>query len=101
MQSFYDRVEGQPDQKLVAQWTEEKRQRAAADSDYDSDEDPEGDIQNRLDTNKLEQIKTLMFNTHRVKTGEDKLHIPSLMQALQELSSGSQDKTFSQVLFNE
>ena len=45
------------------------------DSDYESENDNDDDLGGRLDDKKLKNIKTLLFNTHRVKTGEDKLNI--------------------------
>ena len=58
------------------------------DSDIDSDEDESGNVEGRLDTERLTGMKSILFNVHRVKTGENKLSIPQLMDRLSELSSG-------------
>lgn len=55
-------------------------------SDYESDEDEE-EIENRLDKERLVSIKTVLFNTHRVNTGADKLSIPAFIDILTQVST--------------
>jgi len=44
-------------------------------------------MKQRLDEDRLCQIKSLLFDIHRVSTGEDKLYIPSFIDALLEASN--------------
>jgi len=60
---------------LEAMWHAEKmkkKQEAGEESDSDDDEAQS----QRLDEDRLCHIKTLLFDIHRVSTGEDKVHIP-------------------------
>jgi hypothetical protein len=92
--TWFDKSEGKPDRKLLATWQEE-RQRKALSSDYDSDEDEE-DLEDRLDSGRLQGVKTILFNTHRVNTGEDYLEIPQFIDALIQMVSsvGGEEATF-------
>ena len=47
------------------------------------------DGKQRLDEERLKDIKSLLFDIHRVSTGEDKLHIPSFIDALIQASNQS------------
>jgi hypothetical protein len=81
-------------------WIEENRRKAMEDSDYDSDEDESGNVEGRLDTERLLGIKSILFNVHRVKTGENKLQISHLIQRLGEICSRSENNlTFYQAIF--
>ena len=70
-------------------------------SDYESDEDDDGDFENKIDTSRLNAVKTILFNTHRVNTGEDYLEIPKFIDALIHMtSSKNQGKTFGDILLS-
>lgn len=84
--TWFDKSEGKPDRKLLATWQEEK-QRNALSSDYESDEDDETDLENRIDSGRLHAVKTILYNTHRVNTGEDYLEIPQFIDALIQMAS--------------
>jgi len=100
--AWFDQYEGKPDQALVNLWIEESKQKAMEDSDYDSDEDESGGVEGRLDVERLQGIKDILFNVHRVKTGENKLCIPQLIERLAELSASlDNSKTFSEALFSQ
>ena len=92
--TWFDTAEGKPDRKLLATWQEEQ-QRNQLSSDYESDEDEE-DLEDRLDSGRLQAVKTILFNTHRVNTGEDYLEIPQFIDALIHMVSsvGGQECTF-------
>lgn len=42
-------------------------------------------IRNKLDEERLDQIKHLLFDIHRVSTGEDKLEIKEFVENFKEL----------------
>ena len=84
--TWFDKSEGKPDRKLLAVWQEEK-QRNQLSSDYESDEDDETDLEDRIDSGRLHAVKRILFNTHRVNTGEDYLEIPQFIDALIQLVS--------------
>ena len=52
-----------------------KKKQESGDDDTDSDEE-NAKMNQRLDEDRLIQIKTLLFDVHRISTGEDKLFIP-------------------------
>ena len=71
--AWFDSAEGQPDAQLLERWAEEQRIKSQ-DSDFDS-EDEENNSRQKLDQDRLGCIKEILFNLHRVKTGEDKLSV--------------------------
>lgn len=62
-----------------------KRQELGEESESDEDEDAE--FKSKLDEERLSQIKGILFDIHRVCTGEDKLYIPEFIDALLEASN--------------
>lgn len=98
--TWFDKTEGKPDRKLLQTWQAEKEQQRLLD-DYESDEDEDADPENRIDTTRLQAIKTILFNTHRANTGEDYLEIPQFIDALIQMASkaaASEGQTFGDVL---
>ena len=55
-------------------------------SEFEDEADSESRIFERLDGNRLEKIKKLLFNVHRVKIGEDKLNVGEYMDNLANMS---------------
>ena len=53
--------------------------------EYDSeldDNEVAAELEGKHDVDRLKEIKSLIFDLFRVQTGEDKLHIPVLLSAL-------------------
>lgn len=93
---WFDEYEGKPDSALEAQWLLEKKAQQEL-SDYDS-EDEENQLP-RYDTDRIREIKDLLFDIFRVNTGEDKLSVPEFIDHLIECSSKAHGDTFGSSLF--
>lgn len=101
--TWFDKSEGKPDRKLLAAWQADK-ERNQLSSDYESDEDEEADLEDRVDSGRLHAVKTILFNAHRVNTGEDYLEIPQFIDALIQMASkagASAGSTFGDVLLRQ
>ena len=69
-------------------WLEERRARREQEDDYDSDdEEMDGKPAGRLDADRLLKVKQLLFDIHRVGTGQNSLHVPAFIDALIEASN--------------
>ena len=70
-------------------------------SDYESDEDDEENFENKIDTERLQSVKRILFNAHRVNTGEDYLEIPQFIDTLIHITSSKPaGKTFGEILLS-
>ena len=90
MPTWFDADEGKPDPQLKAKWVEELRV-ASADDEYEDELDPEAlelEVANKLDRERLAAVKALVFDIFRVATGEEKLRVNGLVQAIQGLGAG-------------
>jgi hypothetical protein len=74
--------------------------------DYDSEEeDMDGSMhtqlsRKQLDNDRVMEIKDILFDIHRVQTGEDKLNIPAFVNFLIQISTANPNATnFSDALF--
>jgi hypothetical protein len=86
---------------LEAKWlAERKAAHAETDSDEDEDESPVGrsSISKKLDYERIKGVKALLFDIHRVKSGEDLLNVPEFIDFLIELSEMGGDTTFGNAL---
>ena len=56
----------------------------------------------QLDTDRILEIKDILFDIHRVQTGEDKLNIPAFINFFIQISSANENcRTFSEALFSQ
>jgi len=74
---WFDQYEGKPDVALEAQWAADKRAKNSESSEESSDE--EENRHHKLDFARLEAVKNVLFDIHRVNNGEDKLYIPDFV----------------------
>jgi len=68
-------------------WLEERRARREEEDDFDSDEEMDGKPAGRLDADRLLKVKQLLFDIHRVGTGQSLLNVPAFIDALIECSN--------------
>ena len=96
IQFWFDEFEGKPDSALEAQWLAEKKAQQEL-SDYDSED--EENQQPKFDTERIKEIKNLLFDIYRVNTGEDKLSVAEFIDQLLECCSKAKGDTFGSSLF--
>ena len=103
---WFDGFEGKPDSALEAKWLAEKKLKSEQSEEYDSEEEEDtamGSTQGsrrQLDSDRVMAIKDLLFDIHRVHTGEDKLSIPEFIDFLIQVSTTYQNcDTFGNALF--
>lgn len=93
---WFDETEGKPDSILEAKWEAEKKALQEL-SDYDSED--EENQQPRFDTDRIVEIKNLLFDIYRVNTGEDQISVPDFIDSLIQCCSKANSETFGQSLF--
>lgn len=101
---WFDQSEGKPSPTLEAKWLAEKHQKRL-ESGEETESEEEDDEANgiRLDLERLVEIKALLFDIHRISTGEDRLSVQHFVETLVEagnMASAVQGAvTFSDSLF--
>ena len=71
---------------MQSRWEAERAARQE-ESEYDDEDDDQEGKAKRIDTERVQKIKELLFDLYRVATGEDKLQIPDFIDALIEQTS--------------
>ena len=97
MVAWLDDYEGRADTRLTNQWLQEFRNQTML-SEFEDEEDSESKIHQRLDTDRLESIKELLFNIYRVKIGENKLNVAEFMDNLTTICINTGTDSFNQVI---
>lgn len=69
---WFDQYEGKPDAAMQSRWEAERAARQE-ESEYDDEDDDQEGKAKRIDTERVQKIKELLFDLYRVATGEDKL----------------------------
>jgi hypothetical protein len=64
-------------------------------SDYESDDD---ETETRLDTDRIQEIKSLLFDIYRVNTGEDLIDVEEFLREFRECVQKAQGETFGAFL---
>lgn len=95
---WFDEVEGKPDSELVAQWEEALRVKKLQQDSDDESEDEE-DLATKLDEKRLSEVKELIFDIHRVATGEDLMSVSDFVGFLRSSRTGSAKKSYGFYLF--
>ena len=99
---WFDAVEGQPEAALYTQWLTAKRAQMQ-EEEYDSeldDSEVAAELAGKVDTERLSDLKALIFDLYRAPTGEEKLNVADLVSALRGYRSASVS-TFDQYLFHD
>lgn len=100
---WFDAVEGQPEQALYTQWINAKRAQMQ-EEEYDSeldDSEVAAELTGKVDTERLSELKALIFDLYRAPTGEEKLNVADLVSALRGYrSTAASVSSFDQYLFH-
>ena len=68
-------------------------------SEFEDEAVPESDAYGKVDEKRLGQIKELIFNLAREKTGQALVEINELVKSLNEIRIENEGKTFGSALF--
>lgn len=97
---WFDQYEGKPDAALEAEWAAERRNKSV-ESEYDSEDEEDQSKNTKLDTKRLQAIKELLFDVHRVNTGEDKLSVADFVDFFIEASNQAEENKQSGPTFGD